>query len=151
MQLCGTDHMACTLRSSGASPITNRRYYDVLILDQFETLLDERGALDSRQLAVKPVRLNEAFMGAAFDDFPVAHDKDLVRLANRAQAVSDDEAGSVGHQPLERFLDKLLSGSIDAGRRLIQNQDWRVFQQRPRDAHALFFANAQFYAAFANS
>jgi hypothetical protein len=90
-------------------------------------------------------------MVTALNDFAMAHDEDLICLANRAETVGDDEAGPIGHQPLERFLDELFSGGIDAGRGLVQNQNRRVFEQRPRDAHALFFANAQLDPSLANS
>src|SRR5205809_2193524 len=90
-------------------------------------------------------------MGAALDDLTLSHHENLVCFANRAQAMSYNEAGAILHEALERFLNELFRGCIDACGRLIQNQNRRILQQSASDADALFFSNAQFYATLAHS
>ena len=47
---------------------------------------------------VRTIEGEEGFMRAAFDDFTVVEDEDLIRLSDGAQAMGDDEAGAALHQ-----------------------------------------------------
>ena len=60
----------------------------------------------------------------------------------------DDEAGPAGHQPFQRLLDEPFGRRVDAGSRLVQDEQRRVLQQRPRDAHPLLLAHAELHASF---
>ena len=53
-------------------------------------------------------------------------------------------------EPVQRPLDELLRGRIDAGRRFIENEHGRVLEQRPRDGDALLFSHGELYAALAD-
>src|SRR5580658_6763608 len=119
--------------------------------DFFETLLDESRILNAGKFRVESVSLQQLLAGAALDDLAAAQDKDLVRVGDGAQTMGDDKTGAIGHEPFERLLDELFGGGIDAGRRFVKNQYRRVLQQSPRDAHSLFFADAEFDPAFADA
>jgi len=49
------------------------------------------------------------------------------------------------------YLNQFFGGGIDAGGGFIEDEERSVFQQRARDADALFFADAQFHAAFTDA
>ena len=78
----------------------------------------------------------------------MAHHEDLVGLANSAQAMGNDEAGAVSHQPFQGFLDEAFGGRVHTGGGFVQDENWRILQQRPGNAHPLLFPNAQFHTAF---
>ncbi len=63
----------------------------------------------------------------------------------------DDKTRTVRHQPLQRLLDQFLRCRVHAGRRLVENENRRILQQCPRDAHALLFADAELHAALAHA
>src|SRR5881628_3397568 len=73
-----------------------------------KALLNKRRPLDARQPAIKPVRGQQLLMRAALDDLALAHDQNLIRLADRAQAMGDHKAGAVGHEPLQGLLNEFL-------------------------------------------
>src|SRR5213594_3139241 len=88
-------------------------------------------------------------MRAALDNLAVTQDEDLVGVTNRAESMRDDEAGAVGHQSLQGFLDQPLGGGIDAGGCFVEQENRGILQQSARDAHALFLTDTQFDAALA--
>ena|ERR1051325_1635256 len=90
-------------------------------------------------------------MRAAFHDLPLAQNKDLIGIADGAEAVSDDKARSPRRQALERLLDQPFGGGIDARGRFVQDENGRVFQQSPRDADALLLADTEFDPALAHA
>ena len=63
---------------------------------------------------------------------------------------SNHDRGAALHQPLHRLLDQRLRFRIEARRRLVQDQDRRVRQERPRQRHALSLAAGQLHAALAD-
>ena len=64
-------------------------------------------------------------------------DQDAVGIDDARKTVSDNECRSVLHQTVERTLDGGLVFGIHAGKRLVQQQDWGVLQQRPGDRQPL--------------
>ena len=80
-----------------------------------------------------------------------AQDENLVGMADGAEAVGDDEAGAVGEQAFERFLNELFGAGVHAGGGLVEDEDGGVLEERAGDADALFFADAEFDAAFADA
>ena len=71
------------------------------------------------QSRVGAVRGEQAPVRAAFDDASVVQHQHLVRLADRAEAVRDDEAGPPAHQAGEGRLEAGLRQGIDRARRLV--------------------------------
>ena len=84
---------------------------------------------------------------AALDDAPVLDDADEVGVADRTQAVGDDQGGAAAQQPFQRGLDERLGDGVHVGRRLVQNEDARVGQDGAGDAHQLPLADRQVDAA----
>jgi hypothetical protein len=102
------------------------------------------------EAGVEAVEGEQLVMGAAFDDFAVAQDEDEVGVADGAEAMGDDEAGAAGHEPVQGLLDETFGRGVDAGGGFVEDQDRAVFEERAGDADALFFADAEFDAAFAD-
>ena len=65
------------------------------------------------------------------------HLKDPLCILDRRQAVRDRETGPPLAHPGDRPLDLRLRSLVDSGCRLIQQQDRRILQDRPRDGDAL--------------
>src|SRR6516225_10953034 len=57
---------------------------------------------------------------------------DLVAVPDRARSMRDDKAGARGDQPVERVDDGHLGSRVDRAGRLIEDQDRRVLEKRPR-------------------
>ena len=88
-------------------------------------------------------------MGSALGDPPVVEDEDAVGVADGAQAVRDEEARARAHDALERALHDRLALGVERARRLVEDQDPRVLQQRARDGQALPLAAGEVDAALA--
>ena len=89
-------------------------------------------------------------MRSALDDLAGAQYENLVRLANRAQAMRDHEARASGHQSFERFLNQSFRRGVHAGGGFVEEQDGRILEQGASDGDALFFAHAQAHSTFAD-
>ena len=63
--------------------------------------------------------------------------------------MGDHERGAALHHSIESGVDLGFGDRIECAGRLIQDQDWRIFQQRTRDRQALTFAAGEHAAAFA--
>ena len=88
------------------------------------------GAVAGEQLGVRTL----------LDDVAVLHDEDDVGVADRRQAVRDDEAGPVAAQRGHRVLDQQLGPGVDRRRRLVEDQQLRCGEERPRDGEQLLLA-----------
>ena len=84
-------------------------------------------------------------MRAAIDDAAALHHQDLVAIADRAEAVGDDDAGAAG--AADAVHDMLLGLGVHRAGRLIQNQHARLHGQGTRDRQTLTFAAAEIGAA----
>lgn len=116
----------------------------------FEGLLDEGDVLDMREAGVEAVEGEEFVMGAAFDDFAMAENEDEIGVSDGAEAMGYDEAGAAGHEALESLLDETFGGGVHAGGGFVEDEDRTVAKESAGDADALFFADAEFDAAFAD-
>ena len=89
-------------------------------------------------------------MPATFYNATAFEDENLIRVANGAQSVRDDEGSAALHETIERLLDETLGFSIHGSGGFVENEDGRIFQQRSRDGDALFFADAELHTALAD-
>ena len=64
------------------------------------------------------------------DDLSVLEHHDQVRVADRREAVRDDEGGPAGEERPERLLDAALGSDVDGRGRLVEDQEARVREQR---------------------
>ena len=71
------------------------------------------------------------------------HDEDRVGVADRRQAVGDDERRPAVHQPGHRALDEDLGPRVDRGGRLVEDEDRRVGEERAGDRQQLLLAGRQ--------
>ena len=88
---------------------------------------------------------------AALGDAAAIEDEDLVRGANGAHAVRDDEGGPPGHHAAQRGFDLALRLRIDGGGGVIQDQDDGLGQERARQGRALALATGEARAAVADT
>ena len=82
-------------------------------------------------------------MRSIFHDPPILEARNLVRFFDRAQSMRHDDRGPIGHGLIQRSLDRFLRKRIQRARRLIQDQDRRLFYDCARKRHPLFFTPAQ--------
>ena len=76
-------------------------------------------------------------MGPPLHDPPFVDHQELSRVADRAQPVGDDEAGPARHKGQKRPLDSGLGPGVDAARRLVEDENGRVREDRPGDRKKL--------------
>ena len=72
------------------------------------------------------------------------------RRGRGRQAVGDHERRAALHDRRQRRLDLALGGGVDRRRRLVEDQDARVGDERPRDGDALALAARERVAALAD-
>ena len=63
--------------------------------------------------------------------------QNTIRVLDRTEAVSDDQHGAAFGESLECGLDRVLTLRIECRGRLIEDNDWRVFEESARDGNPL--------------
>jgi hypothetical protein len=76
-------------------------------------------------------------MGALLGDPAVLQDDDPPGLPDRGEAVGDDDRGAAGEQAAQAALDAGLGVDVDVRGRLVEDQDRRLRQERPREGDDL--------------
>src|SRR5207248_11464419 len=99
------------------------------------------------QLSVPAVLRQELGVGAALHDLPVLHDEDLVRAADGREAVRDHERRAATPQRTQPVLDGRLALRVEARGGLVEDQDPRIGEDRPRDRDPLALAARQLDAS----
>src|SRR5882757_3352283 len=89
----------------------------------------------------------QLFVRSALDDTAAIKHENLVCAYDSGKPVRDYNGRAIEHQSLQRFLDESLRRGVHARRCFIQNQNWRIFQQRPSNREPLLFADTQLYSA----
>ena len=87
-------------------------------------------------------------MAAPLAHFAAVHHQDLVGTADGREAVGDDDGGALAHQLGDGVLDELFGLGVDAGGRLVEDEDFRVEGQGPGKGQQLALAGRQSRAAF---
>ena len=88
-------------------------------------------------------------MGALLHDRALFQHHDAVRLPHGRDAVRDQDHRAAAHDRRQVIQNALLGQRIDAGKRVVQNQDARIAQQRAGDRGALLLAARERDAALA--
>ena len=101
-------------------------------------------------MAVETGPLDEVVVRAVLDDLALVDNEDEVGVANRREAVSDHERGPPLHDLVESVEDHFLGLRVDRGRRLVENQDRCVLDERARDRDALALASGEAGALLAD-
>src|SRR6187551_2796359 len=91
---------------------------------------------ESRVLAAES---KELVMRPALHDAAVIEHEDLVGVANRREPVRDRNRRAVLGEAVEGLLHRALRLRVERARRLVQDQDGGIAEDRPRDRHALLF------------
>ena len=103
------------------------------------------------QLRVDAAGPRQQLLVAADLGDPAALERDdRVGAADGRQPVRDHERRPVAHQVGERILHQPLRFRVERRRRLVEDQDRRVLQQRARDRQPLALAAGQPLAALAD-
>ena len=97
-----------------------------------------------------PSRASSSWCVPDLDHAPGIHHEDAVGLLDGRKPVRDHERRAVGHQRLELVLDLALEFGVERGRRLVEDQDRRVAQQRTCDRDALALPAREQRAAVAD-
>lgn len=86
---------------------------------------------------VETFALKELCVGAFFHDLSLIQDEDAIGALNRGESMSDDKCCPSFHQSLKCFLDQPLRLGVERRGGFIEQQDARVFENRPGDGDAL--------------
>ena len=89
------------------------------------------------QRCVNTVGSQQLAMASLFDDPPAVHHQDPVHRLDRGQAVGDHQRGAPGHRLGQGALDVHPTLAVQGTGRLVQDQDVRVLEDRPRDRDPL--------------
>src|SRR5690349_13311177 len=89
-------------------------------------------------------------MASAIDDTAMLEYENEVSRHDARQAMRDHERAAVARKPVELLLDCPLGVRVQRGRRLVEDQDRRVFENRACDGDALSLAAGQHDAALAD-
>ena len=87
---------------------------------------------------------------SAFDDPALIEHQNLVRVADGREAVRDDERRAAAHRRVDRFLNLAFGFGVERARRLVENHDRRILEERAGDRQALSLAARQVAASFAD-
>src|SRR5436189_3311693 len=102
------------------------------------------------QFPIDTAPRQQLFVFSRLDDLAAIEDDDLVRAADRRETMCDDERRAAAHQVVERLLHEPLGLRVECGRRLVEDQDRRILEQRARDREALALAAGEQHAALAD-
>ena len=80
----------------------------------------------------------------------MAKDQDAAGAANSLQPVCDHECSAAFHHLVEREIDAAFGERIERAGRLVENEDWRILEQRAGDGEALALAAGQEPTALAD-
>ena len=86
-------------------------------------------------------------MRPLLDDLSVFEHDDQVGVPNRGETVRDDERRPPGEEEAQRLLDLPLRADVHRRGRLVEDQDARVGEQRPRERDELALAQRETGAA----
>ena len=90
----------------------------------------------------------QAGVGALLGNPPLVQHNDEVGVPDCAQTMGNGDRGALGGQTRDGLLDEVLGFGIDRGGRLIENQNWRVFEYRPGNRQTLLLTGRELDAAF---
>src|ERR1041384_5449608 len=108
--------------------------------------------LDREELCVEPARLvREREVSPLLDDPALLEDQDDVGVHHRAEPVSDNDRALASEQSIEGLLHEVLGLRIERARRLVEDDELGVLQDRPSDRDALLLPAGELDAALADA
>ena len=103
-------------------------------------MLLRRHELGARQLGEVAIARDQFVECARLDDLTMVKNQDPGRFANCCQSMCDDQRRAALHHLFERDQQLRFGPGVERAGRLIEDQDRRVLEQRPRDRYALALA-----------
>src|SRR4029079_1351569 len=97
-------------------------------------LLEDAVLMD---LAENRARLEQLRLRALRRDVTVVDDHDLVGERDRTETVGDDDRGPAAHHLTQARPDVRLRCRVDGCGRVVEDEDPRIDEERPRDRDAL--------------
>src|SRR5436305_463697 len=107
-----------------------------------QTLLAQAGVFSTQH--------QQLLVRSAFDNPTPIQDQNLIGMHDGRQPMCDHDRSSTKHQILQRLLNQSLRRGVNARGRFIQNQNWRIFQERARNREPLFLSHAQLHSTLAH-
>ena len=95
------------------------------------------------EMMEKSFCFQQLLVRALLDDLAIVDDDDLVRIADRGQAMGNDETGAAFHQAQQRFLDARFGARVHAGGGFVEDEDARVGQDGAGDGQQLALSLAE--------
>ena len=95
------------------------------------------------KLIVQALELQQLPVSPLLNNLPIPQHKNPLTLLNRAQPVRNHNRRPADLRPVQRLLHNLLRFSVQRRRRLIEQQNLRLPDQRSRDRNPLLFAATQ--------
>src|SRR2546423_3932396 len=146
----------CSIRSSVCLSSAMRESLRPRRGSFYATSADQRWVVALRDIC-RPVSVerrvqaplfHQLVMAALLDDLSLLEHDDQVGVANRRQAVGDDECRPSGEEKPERLLDLPLGADVDGRGRLVQDQNSRVGEERASEGDQLALAERESAPAF---
>src|SRR5258708_10837106 len=136
--------MAACTAASGASA-ARRRLYRVLPLRAgcscaFQLFFQQLLLI---QIRVISAASEEFVVRAALEDAAVAQDDDLVGVSHGGGAVRNQNGGAAVHDAAQAREDALFGLRVDAGERIVQDEDARIADNGARDGGGLFLSSGK--------
>ena len=82
------------------------------------------------ELCIIPAPLNQFLVGAFLCNGSVSENDDLVGKLNGRHSVADEDRGSILHHFPQGIQDALFGHRVHTGQGIVQNQDFRITDQR---------------------
>ena len=138
------DEYAAMLRCTGLDEAELRRVRLELLAQVADIDAQVMAAFHMRG---SPYLAQQLAVRAGLDHAALLEHDDPIGVADRGQAVRDDQPGVLLEQPGERRLDQAFGVAVDARRRLVQDQDLGVGDQSAGEADQLALPERQVAAA----
>ena len=100
---------------------------------------------------VQVTALHQLLVRSLIDDLAAIEHEDPVCPADLGQAVGDEQGRAALKHSFDGTLDLVLGGAVDGARRVVQDQDARIRQQRARNSDALTLAARESHAALSHN
>ena len=96
--------------------------------------------LEDFQAGESAVLGHEFFLHAVFDHAALVEDDDFVGVADRAQAVGDDERGAAVDEAVDGFLHELFGDDVEAAGGFVEDDHFGIADEGAGDGEALALA-----------
>src|SRR5687768_1915847 len=100
-------------------------------------LISTSEELEPGEARIEAALAHELRMRALGDDRAALHHHDALGVLHRREAMGDGKRGAALLQRIESLLHQALRGGVERARRLVEQKDRPIGEQRPRNGQAL--------------